>query len=129
MLPRLGARRWVPGNVSLPHKLYTLPLPHELYPRQRSPSPDRPCPLHVHSQVAFFVDATFSGPANFAFNRLIDTVFLVDIGFTFLLPFRASPQKGGMMVYDNWKIAKNYLKVGRHHPRMQCTQEACAHRR
>ena len=62
-------------------------------------------------EVSFFISAVYSGAANFTFNRLIDSVFLVDIVITFFLPFRQSPQKGGMMIYDNRSIAINYFRT------------------
>jgi hypothetical protein len=51
----------------------------------------------------------YSGAVNFGFNRLVDLVFIADIIFTFFIPFRQPARKGGMWVYDNRKIARNYL--------------------
>ena len=64
-------------------------------------------------EVSFFVteDGGFdSGPVNFALNRMVDALFTVDIVIHFYLPYRAKHSDGGMMVYDNWKIVKHYLR-------------------
>ena len=41
----------------------------------------------------------------FALNRVIDSIFLIDICLTFFVPFRESPRKGGRWVYDSKRIA------------------------
>ena len=61
-------------------------------------------------EVAFFEAALYSGPINFTFNRLVDTIFIVDIVVNFFMPYRASQQRGGMMVYDNKLICRAYLR-------------------
>ena len=60
-------------------------------------------------EVAFFHTLVYAGPANFAMNRIIDAIFLVDIGVTFFLPYRTSMSKGGMLIFDRRRIACNYL--------------------
>lgn len=62
-------------------------------------------------ELAFFPAGLFAvGPFNFAANRLIDAIFVTDIGINFFLPFRAALNKGGMMIYDNKRIALNYFR-------------------
>ena len=56
-------------------------------------------------EVAFFEPQFFSGPVNFTLNRIVDTIFVVDIFISMFLPYRASQRAGGMMVYDNKKSA------------------------
>ena len=53
-------------------------------------------------------------PVNFAFNRIIDTVFGCDVVLNFYLPYRESHRKGGMMVYDNKKIARAVRAAAEH---------------
>ena len=66
-------------------------------------------------EVSFFVEVLDDGgfesaPINFVCNRLVDAIFILDMGVHFFLPYRASHAEGGMMVYDNKRIAKAYLK-------------------
>ena len=44
------------------------------------------------------------------FNRIVDFIFIADIAITFFVPFRASRAQGGLLVSDNAKIARHYLK-------------------
>ena len=59
-------------------------------------------------EIGFISDES-AGPVLFTFNRLVDTIFFMDMCATFFLPFRATALKGGMWVYDNKKIVLNYL--------------------
>lgn len=66
-------------------------------------------------EIAFFVEELgygdfSSAPFNFAFNRLVDAIFMIDIVVHFFLPFRASLREGGMMVYNNARIVRAYLR-------------------
>jgi len=61
-------------------------------------------------EVGFYEATLYAGPFNFAFNRIIDAIFIVDIVVAFFTPVRAPPQKGGMMIYDNKAIAIAYLR-------------------
>jgi len=61
-------------------------------------------------EVAFFPPQIYAGPYNFASNRLVDLIFFADIIITFFLPYRAPQRDGGIMVFDNRKIARNYLR-------------------
>ena len=66
-------------------------------------------------EVSFFVEVLGDGtyvhaPINFTCNRIVDAIFIIDIVINFFLPFRASHREGGMMVYDNLRIAKAYLR-------------------
>ena len=64
-------------------------------------------------EVAFFTraDGSYdSGPVNFALNRLVDTVFCLDLVINFFLPYRAPHNEGSMLVFDNAKIARHYLR-------------------
>ena len=61
-------------------------------------------------EVSFFAAQIYSGPINFTLNRMVDGIFFCDIVVTFFLPYRAALKDGGMMVYDNRKIAIAYLK-------------------
>jgi hypothetical protein len=47
-------------------------------------------------------------PITFVVNRLVDTVFVADVGLAFFLPFRA--KRSGMWVYDKRRIIHNYLR-------------------
>ena len=47
--------------------------------------------------------------ALFIINRTVDSVFICDMFMSFFLPYRTAPARGGMWVYDNRKIAINYL--------------------
>jgi len=60
-------------------------------------------------EVAFFQALVYAGAANFTMNRIIDAIFVVDIVVTFFLPYRTSVSKGGMLIFDNRRIACNYL--------------------
>ena len=60
--------------------------------------PDRP--LQTWDSFDWFI---------FMLNRIIDSVFLIDICLTFFVPYRESPRKGGRWVYDSKKIASRYL--------------------
>lgn len=51
-----------------------------------------------------------TSPVTFTLNRLIDAVFVGDVVLTFFLPYREANENGGMMVYDNKKIARAYLR-------------------
>jgi hypothetical protein len=62
-------------------------------------------------EVAFFEPSLFSGPFNFFFNRLVDAIFLCDIAVNFFLPYRETPRRGGMMVYDNRRILRNCARA------------------
>ena len=53
---------------------------------------------------------TDAGPINFTVNRVVDAVFVVDIILAFFMPYRASQKEGGMMVFDNAKIVRAYLR-------------------
>lgn len=46
----------------------------------------------------------------FAINRVVDLVFCVDIGLTFVIPFRLAPKDGARWVYSPLSIARNYLR-------------------
>ena len=61
-------------------------------------------------EVSFFAAKIYSGPVNFTLNRLVDAIFFFDIVVCFFLPYRAPVKEGGMMVYDNRKVAIAYLK-------------------
>ena len=67
-----------------------------------------PSPLPL-VQVGF-LDEDSSGTALFVLNRLVDTIFVIDIALTFFMPYRAPTASGGMWVYDNHKITMNYLR-------------------
>ena len=62
-------------------------------------------------EVAFFGSGVYSGPINFTLNRLVDLIFTLDIVLNFFLPYRASQKDGGMLVFDNYRIVKNYLRT------------------
>ena len=57
-------------------------------------------------QVAFFDSTVYAGAANFTLNRIVDTIFVIDIVISFFMPYRETARKGGMMVYDNKKIVR-----------------------
>jgi hypothetical protein len=54
-------------------------------------------PFHV----AFieFHPSILDAPIDFTSNRIVDTIFIVDIGVTFFLPYRAPAREGGAMIY------------------------------
>ena len=43
-------------------------------------------------EVAFFAPQLYSGPINFTLNRIVDTIFMVDIFVSFFLPYTTSHQ-------------------------------------
>lgn len=63
-------------------------------------------------EVGFFEEGGTieDAPITFTLNRIIDAVFAMDVCFAFFLPYRAPLKEGGMMIYDNKRIAKAYLK-------------------
>ena len=61
-------------------------------------------------EICFVQDRTMDAMTGFdwvifALNRVIDSIFLIDICLTFFVPFRESPRKGGRWVYDSKRIA------------------------
>ena len=46
----------------------------------------------------------------FVVNQLVNLIFIVDICFNFLLPYKEPVRKGGGTVKSHAKIAKHYLK-------------------
>jgi len=48
---------------------------------------------------------------SFAANRIIDTVFFVDVLITFFMPYRTSALQGAIWVRDRQKIARHYLRT------------------
>ena len=63
--------------------------------------------LFTPFEVAFMALEMRPQSLNFIANRLVDGIFACDVVVSFFVPYRASPMKGGMMVYDNRKIASN----------------------
>jgi len=61
-------------------------------------------------EIGFYEPKLYSGPVNFALNRAIDSVFAIDLLMQFFIPVRLSPRRGGMLVFDNRRIAAEYLK-------------------
>ena len=61
-------------------------------------------------EVAFYEAKLYAGPLNFTTNRIVDLVFVMDIIFSFFMPYRASQREGGMMIYENKRIAIAYIK-------------------
>ena len=47
-------------------------------------------------------------PITFVVNRLVDTVFVIDVGLAFFLPYRT--KRTGMWVYEKRRIVRNYLR-------------------
>jgi hypothetical protein len=62
-------------------------------------------------EVGFFDSSIdpYQGPVNFTLNRLIDTIFLLDIAITFFVPYKTSIKHGGIVVFDHRRIASHYL--------------------
>lgn len=48
--------------------------------------------------------------ALFVCNRFVDAIFLIDMCLQFFIPYRESQTKGGMLVFDNRKIALQYVR-------------------
>eukprot|EP00966_Prymnesium_polylepis_P228228 5282040-Prymnesium_polylepis.2 len=46
----------------------------------------------------------------FIINYFVNSIFLIDMCFNFLLPYRASIKQGGDMIKSHRRIARNYLK-------------------
>ena len=46
----------------------------------------------------------------FAVNRVVDSIFFVDIGTQFCVPFRQKETDGGRWVYNSRKIARHYFR-------------------
>jgi len=65
-------------------------------------------PFHL-AFIDFNPDVT-KAPIDFTSNRIVDSIFMIDLVLQFFMPFRESAKKGGMMVYDNKRIARAYLK-------------------
>ena len=63
-------------------------------------------------EVGFYDRGTkmFIGPINFTCNRIVDLIFIVDIGIQFFLPFRMPVRDGGMLIYDRERIKQHYLR-------------------
>ena len=62
-------------------------------------------------EVGFFEKGGIEeAPITFVLNRIIDSIFICDVILAFFLPYRESIKNGGMMVYDNKRIALAYLK-------------------
>ena len=56
-------------------------------------------------EVAFMT--LYIGRINYTLNRVVDAIFLLDMVFTFFIPYRAAA-RDGEWTYDNHKIARNY---------------------
>ena len=51
-----------------------------------------------------------TSPVLLAFNRLVDVIFIFDIAISFFVPYRASRAQGGVLITDNRRIARHYLR-------------------
>lgn len=47
----------------------------------------------------------------FVLNRLVDLLFLIDLGINFLAPYQGSGKDDGQWVHDGRKIAQHYLRT------------------
>ena len=60
-------------------------------------------------EVGFLPSSESTTLPLFICNRLVDGVFIIDMVLAFFVPYRSPPSKGGMWVFDNRRIAKQYL--------------------
>ena len=61
-------------------------------------------------EVGFLTEGESYLNVLFIANRIVDSVFLTDMVLAFFIPYRNAISKGGMWVFNNAKIAKNYMR-------------------
>ena len=91
-----------PSYSSIPFHTLLYPSTHEAVSVLISPA-------RTIQFIEFHV-SIWDAPIDFTLNRIVDAIFAFDMLITFFLPFRESAKKGGMMVYDNRRIVRNYLR-------------------
>ena len=66
--------------------------------------------VYVATVTPAEIALSLTGVGLYGFNRLVDAIFLLDIIFTFFMPYRTAHSKGGLMVTDNRRIAMHYVR-------------------